>query len=343
MLRPESAFRLKSAANLVRRMTRLYWRAASPRPLGRLVFHYLRRATGGPAPLFLDIGVTYRCQCNCVHCAATAHGGSGDEFSTTELKSLISQAARLGVLEIILSGGEPLLREDLDEIIRHAARLGLLTRINTNGLLLDRARARRLNRAGLTQCAVSIDAADAETHDRVRRLPGTFEAAVRGVRALRNEGVPCQLFTYAGSESVPDGLRRVIELGRRLGVLGIFVFFPMAVGRWEGRYDRVLTAAQRRAVRELQDVSLVHLELPTSATNCCTLERLLLYATADGLVTPCPFVPHVIGSLREHSLRDLWRAYTDAMAMECPGRCPLNVPASGEALKHYVAQCSLRR
>ena len=328
--------------NFLRRAARLYAAVGSPIPPMRLMEYYLRKAVGKAPPLFLDIAVTYQCQCNCIHCSARSHAGRGAEMSTEELKSVLTQAARMGVQEVILSGGEPLMREDLPQIARHARDLCLLTRLNTNGLLVDRKVIRRLRRAGLAQWAVSIDAADAAAHDSRRGHAGTFDAAVRAVRLLREEGVLCQILTYATPEDVPEGLARITQMSRELGVLAVFVFFPMAVGKWTGRLDRALTSEQRDDVRSLQDVSLVHVELATPESNCCTYDRQLLYITADGRVTPCPFVPYVLGSLREHSLREIWLSYTEGLdALKCRGECPMNIPERRAEMVRHVREHAL--
>jgi MoaA/NifB/PqqE/SkfB family radical SAM enzyme len=334
--------RWRASGNFLRRAARLYASVGSPLPLMRLMEYYLRRAVGQSPPLFLDIAVTYRCQCDCIHCSARSHAGRGPEMDTEEMKSVLTQGARMGVQEVILSGGEALLREDLPALVRHARRLGLLTRLNTNGLLVDRRAIRTLRRAGLSQWAVSIDAADAATHDERRGRPGTFNAAVRALRLLREEGVLCQMLTYASPEDVPEGLERIVRLGREMGVLAVFAFFPMATGRWTGRLDRALTERQRDDVRAFIDFGLVHVELATEQTNCCTYTQQLLYITADGRVTPCPFVPYAIGSLRRHSLRELWLSYARGLsAMQCRGECPMNIPARRAELARYVREHAL--
>ncbi len=332
----------RAIGNFYRRAARLYAAVGSPWPPLRLMEYDARRAVGKSPPLFLDIALTYDCQCDCIHCSARSHAGRGPELDTEGMKDVLTQGARMGVQEVILSGGEALLREDLPEIVRHARRLNLLTRLNTNGLAVDRRTIRTLRRAGLSQWAVSIDAADAATHDRRRGLTGTYRAAVRALRLLREEGVLCQILTYASEEDLPEGLERIARLGREMGVLAVFAFFPMATGKWMGRLDRALSERQRETVRSFVDLGLVHVELPTAHDNCCTYTQQLLYITADGRVTPCPFVPYVIGSLREHSLREIWAAYArDLGRMECRGDCPMNASRHRADLARYVREHSL--
>ena len=172
------------------------------------------------------------------------------------------------------------------------------------------------------------------------RTAGSFEKAVQGIRNLRDANIFCQILTYASRENVPEGLERIFALARKLKVLAVFVFFPMAVGRWEADFDQALTDEERTQVRALQDVSLVHLELPTPGTMCCSYAKAVVYVTAHGDVTPCPFVPYVIGNIREHTLQEVWQRHCAELKLVCRGACPMNFPGARDALKCHAERVS---
>ena len=262
--------RLGAAANTLYRTLRLFSSNRSLRAWGSFLSYLGRRSLNQTIPPFITIAPTYRCVCRCVHCGVNSPGREAleTELTTEQIKHVIDQAKKLGVLQVTFTGGEPLLREDLFEMIRHAYHLGLLTRINTSGLLLDREVVGKLKRAGLTQGAVSIDDADPETHDRLRGVPGAYDRAVQGIRNLKDAGIPCQINTVAARRNVPEGLKKIIELGRNLGVLAVYIILPMAIGRWAKDYGQVLTEEEKAAVRGLQETTFVHLELPTPKTLC---------------------------------------------------------------------------
>lgn len=328
---------MMTLANRVYRMMRLYAANRSLRAFGRLPRFTLRRLLRQPVPANVSIALTYRCQCRCVHCYSNAPDREHhDELTTAEIKSVIDQVRRLGALQVIFSAGEPLLRGDLEEIIRYAHRAGLLTRLNTNGLLLDRARANRLRRAGLTQCAVSIDDADATVHDALRGVPGAFERAVQSVRCLREAGIPCQICTYASRRLIPDGLKAIIALGRRLGVMSVYFFWPVAAGRWNSAFDLMLSAEERAHVRMLQDPTFVHLELPSPHTRCDVIIKRILFISPQGDVTPCPFVPHVLGNIRRHPLEEIWRCHCAAMKLDYHDDCLMNDVRQREAIEEHA-------
>ncbi|MFC2163816.1 radical SAM/SPASM domain-containing protein [Acidobacteriota bacterium] len=341
-------FRLRTIVFFNRnyRILRLYAKNRSLKAWMHLFRYALKKAAGKSIPAFIDIGVTYKCQCDCVHCAAHAfHGGEREEMDTSQLKDLIDQAHSLGILEVIFSGGEPLLRKDMIELVRYAHELGFIIRFNTNGLLLTRERAVELKEAGVNQVGVSIDSAEPEGHNALRQKNGVFQKALEGIGYLKEAGLYFQILTYASKENVKSGLEEIIRLGKERDALGVFIFFPIAVGRWDLSLDQVLTPKERERVREYYDLKLVHLELPTSRTNCCSFDKLVIYVTAQGDVTPCPFVPFTLGNLSDHTLSELWHGYVDHLDLECRGLCPMNNPDTRKDLERYIhaSAASLRK
>jgi MoaA/NifB/PqqE/SkfB family radical SAM enzyme len=301
--------------------------------------HYLKRLRGVPCPTFVTVAVTYRCQCRCTHCYSNSPGRPDEEEMTTaELKAVIRQVKALGALAVHFSGGEPLLRKDIFELVAYAHAIGLLTRVNTNGLLINAATAKKLKAAGLTECGVSLDSAEPDVHEQFRGTPNLHERALSAIRTLRRFGISCRVMTVAMKSHVPDGLGRVIKLGRRLGARYMYILLPIAVGGWDRTYGQVLTLRERNQIRALQDLTFAHLELPTENTNCCVYRKAILYVSANGNVTPCAFVPYVLGNAREQPLALIWRRHCDMLRLECRGDCPMNIPAQQEALRRHVAQ-----
>jgi MoaA/NifB/PqqE/SkfB family radical SAM enzyme len=328
---------VKAMVNIAYRALRLYGSNGSLRAWGVLLAHLRRKMFGQPVPRFITISPTYRCQCRCVHCCARAsERDHRNELTTEEVKAVIDQAKRLGVLQVTFSGGEPLLRGDIVELVRHAHDAGLLTRLNTNGLLLDRERVRQLKRAGLTQGAVSIDDADAAVHDRLRGVPGAHAKALAGIKALQDFGILCQINTYASKRSVTTGLEKIIELGRELGVLSVYVILATAAGHWDGAFENLLTAEEKARAREFQEATFVHFEIPTPRTPCSVSAKAVLFVSPQGEVTPCPFIPYALGNVREHALDDLWRRHCEALRVDCRGDCIMNIPEHREAIRQHV-------
>ncbi len=333
----ERGLRLTAGANALHRAVRLYWKGRSLRALRQAGTYVRRTLAGRSPPVTATLACTFRCQCSCVHCFAAVEGRDTlDELTTEEAKSALDQAAALGTLQVIFSGGEPLLRDDLSDLVAHAHALGMLTRVSTNGALLTRDRVGELKRAGLTQCGISIDDPDPAVHDRLRGLPGLFARAMEGIGHLREFGIFCKVLACASRRNVTDGLERIIDMGRRLGVTSVYLLTPVAAGRWAGAHDEVLSEDEAARVRGLLDPTFVHMELPTAGSNCCAYSRGTFYIGASGDVTPCPYVPYALGNLRTEPLADIWRRHVCALDLRTYGTCPLNDEADHAALQAHA-------
>ena len=279
-------------------------------------------------PQVITVGVTYNCQCRCVHCSSGVpelnKSLKDKEMTTWQIKELIDQAVRIGIPRITYFGGEPLLRKDIFELIRYANFKGMITRINTNGLALSEKVVVKLKDAGLTHCDVSIDDSNPEVHDKLRGVPGLFERVIKGIGLLKKHKMLCQIVTYAAKRNVTDGLERTIELGRKLRVTSVSIVFPMATGCWFESFDELLNKEERKKVRDLADANFVHIEIPTSKDRCNVVKQASLYVSPEGNVTPCPFIPYSFGNIKSNKLGKLAEAFYSDFNCEYQGDCLMN-------------------
>ena len=303
----------------------------------QLASYFSKKLRRIPTPLIVVIAVTHRCQCACPHCYAMARrNGHAAEMSGAEIKGVIDQIKALGVPEILFTGGDPLLREDILDLVAYARKKGMLTRISTNGYLLTRELASNLKLAGLDKCGVSIDDADPRIHDRMRGLPGIYDKAVQGLRYLRECGIETKILTYATHRNVIEGLERIIALGRKLGVRLVYIDIPRAAGRWTDSFDEVLSDAESAHLRRIQDPGFVQIEFPTPETLCCACDKEFFFINPAGEVTPCAVVPYTLGSLREEPLADIWKRHAASLKLEYRGECPMNDEKAREALRSHA-------
>ena len=228
-------------------------------------------------PQVITIGVTYSCQCRCVHCSSGVpdirQSLKDKEMSTIQIRDLIDQAISMGMPRITFFGGEPLMRKDIFDLVRYANSNGMITKINTNGFALSEEVVLKLKEAGLTYCDVSIDDADPGLHDKLRGTPGLFDRATNGIKLLRKNKMHCKIVTYAGKRNVTAGLERTIELARKLNVTAVSIVFPMATGCWFESYDELLDLDERKKVMDLADAHFVHVEIPTPNHECSVLKK----------------------------------------------------------------------
>jgi heme d1 biosynthesis radical SAM protein NirJ len=155
-----------------------------------------------------------RCNLTCRHCYATsADTAFAGELDTGEILAQMEDLSAYGVKVLVLSGGEPLMRADLFELAAHAKSLGLFVALSTNGTLIDRAMAGRIAALGLDYVGISLDGL-AQTHDRIRRRIGAFEAALGGLRHCREAGLKVGLrftLTRDNAGELPDLLGLMVD------------------------------------------------------------------------------------------------------------------------------------
>jgi radical SAM protein with 4Fe4S-binding SPASM domain len=174
--------------------------------------------------------VTKGCNLRCIHCRATATElMSPADLPTKQALNIISQIADFGSPILVLSGGEPLYRQDIFQLAEYATSRGLRTALATNGTLVTKDVAEKIKNAGIKRVSISLDGSDAITHDTFRGIPGAFEAAVYGMRNLQELGVSVQINTTIARHNAHQ-LPEVLTLARRLGADALHTFLLVPVG-----------------------------------------------------------------------------------------------------------------
>ena len=189
--------------------------------------------------------VTKGCNLRCIHCRATATElSSPDDLPTGKALAIIDQIADHYSPILVLSGGEPLFRKDIFQLARHATDRGLRVALATNGTLVTPEIAQKIKDAGVRRVSISIDGADAPTHDAFRHIPGAFDDALRGFGCLKSIGVPVQINTTVASHNV-DQLPDILALARRIGADALHTFLLVPVGCGVEIADSMMVPAQR--------------------------------------------------------------------------------------------------
>ncbi|MGO9863331.1 MAG: radical SAM protein [Terriglobales bacterium] len=181
-----------------------------------------------PRLIFWEL--TKGCNLRCIHCRASATELSApSDLSTEAARGIIDQIAEVSTPILVLSGGEPLFRSDVFELARYGTDKGLRVALATNGTLVTRHVARMIVDSGVQRVAISLDGADAVTHDSFRGIPGAFEAAIAGFRNLKNLGMSVQINTTIARHNAGQ-LPQVLELAKSLGADALHTFLLVPVG-----------------------------------------------------------------------------------------------------------------
>jgi len=237
----------------------------------------------GPVVVF---NCTYRCNLNCRHCYSWSQGcGTQGQLSTAQSKNLLGQLAEAKCPVVLFSGGEPLCRSDIFELLREARRLGLRSALSTNGTLIDEAAADELASAGLGYAGISIDGSQA-VHDSFRRVQGSFEAALAGIKNCRSVGVKTGLrftITRANKDEIPV----VFDIAASMSVRRICFYHLIRTGRAKHLKSQFLTPQQSRQAVDMilaqtkESVSRGDVDEVLTVGNHCDGPYLLIKLAAE--------------------------------------------------------------
>lgn len=312
-----------------RRLSRGDWRglaSLAARWVGTAMAPRVRRPLVGPA--LATLLVTYRCNLRCRVCdlpdRAVARRRAGDrELDTRELRRVLDDMRAIGSLGVGVTGGEPMLRDDLFDLLGHGARRGLHVHLNTDGFRMDAAAARATLDAGVESVNVSLDGASAGEHDLARGRRGAFDdaiAALAALRAARGDGPAPRLtavtvLTAHNVDRVEAVARTALAAGAdRLGVIPVHDFGQGEPSAAADRVARGLDVMRRLRAEGVLDNSLAYLDLVPRALRGepsplrCYAPYASVVVDCYGDVFPCfPFMERKqpIGRL---PLARLWRS-----------------------------------
>lgn len=194
--------------------------------------------------------VTRRCNLHCLHCYSRSHSDCQEhELTTEEGKAVIVDLASFGCPVLLLSGGEPLMRDDIFELAHFAINRGMRVVLSTNGTLIDMDTAKRLGEIGLSYVGISLDGLR-DYHDGFRGRPGAFDAAMSGVRNCRDMGLKVGLrFTiHRGNASQ---ISRIFDLVEEERVPRICFYHLVYAGRGTHLIEEDLSHEETRSVVDL--------------------------------------------------------------------------------------------
>jgi len=295
-----------------------------------------------PGPRVMALEVTRRCNLSCIHCRASSTEWSPEgEMSTDEYKILFKDVALISSPIILLSGGEPMLRDDIFEISLTASKLGLRVALSTNGTLITKDIVNQMVKPGINGASVSIDGPDQEIHDNFRKQTGAFEAALNSVRLLKDAGVRVQVNTSLTGSNMRY-IDRIYRLVKDLDADAWHIFLLVPTGRGESiadnelikddDYEKILnniyeknrddgmeikpTCApqyyrilRQRAKADNIPVDVAHFGI-NAMTRGCLAGTGFVFISYKGQVFPCGYYPSMAGDLKKQSFSTIWEEST---------------------------------
>lgn len=282
-----------------------------------------------PRPYTLIAELTYRCALHCPYCSNPLdYARGGAELTTDEWLRVFAQAEELGVVQLHLTGGEPLARRDLEALVAGAHELDLFTNLITSGVPLARDRLALLQRAGLDAVQLSIQGVDAESSNRIAGLE-CHDAKLQVAAWVRELGLPLTLNMVLHRENL-DRVADVIALAERLGAhrleLANTQYLGWALANREALMPtreqldraRAVAFAARDRLQGRMDVLFVMPDYYSDRPRACMdgWGRRFIHVTPDGTVLPCHAARSLPGLAFERvssgTLQSIWE---DSAAM----------------------------
>ena len=186
---------------------------------------------------------TRQCHLQCKHCRGSARDEHYDgELTEDEGKRLIDSIASFAKPILILTGGEPMLREDIYRLARYATDRSIRVVMSPCGHLINKESVRLIKESGIQRISISLDGSNAQTHDTFRGVLGAFDAALSGIKHLRDAGIEFQINTTV-TKCNHGELHAILDLAKELGAIVFNPFFLVPTGRGAAIADLELSPA----------------------------------------------------------------------------------------------------
>jgi PqqA peptide cyclase len=279
--------------------------------------------TASNKPFGLLAELTYLCPLHCPYCSNPLNlGDYRDELTLAEWSRVLAEAHDLGVLQLHLSGGEPLLRRDLPEIIARARELGLYTNLITSALSLTEAKAEQLKAAGLDHVQISIQAADPALSDHIAGAP-SYQRKIAAARIVKSLGFPLTLNVVLHRHNI-DQVAAILALAEELGAerleLANTQYYGWALHNRAAllpsreqlqRAEPIVRAARARLAEQMQIIYVIpdyYSRYPKPCMGGWGRQQLTI--APNGNVLPCPAAGQItalpIENVRQHPLAWIW-------------------------------------
>ncbi len=291
-------------------------------------------------PKWIAWEITRRCNLHCVHCRSSSEleiQGHPD-FSLDQARKILDDIHSYADPVVVLSGGEPLLRDDVFDIASYGTGLGLRMCMATNGTLVTSATCRQIKESGIKMVSLSLDGATAAVHDNFRNQPGAFEGTMNAIRLFNEHAIPFLInssFTRRNQDEAP----RIHRLVRELGATAWYLFMIVPTGRGEEIMEELIPEADyeamldwhyemeknedrmlvrptcapqyyrvvlQRAKRDGERFKRRSLKFSTGGAKGCLAGQLICLIDVDGNVLPCSYFPRAAGNIFRQSFKDIW-------------------------------------
>ncbi len=307
----------------------------------------------GPVPRLVAWETTRRCPLKCKHCRGAARDTDYEgEFSTEEGMRLIDGIAAFSKPILILTGGEPMSRDDIYDLASYGTEKGLRVVMSPCGALINPGTAKKIKESGIQRISISLDGASPVTHDDFRGVPGAFDSAIRGIEYAKDAGIEFQINTTVTRHNLAE-LEAILELSIKLGAAAFNPFLLVPTGRGKEIADLEISPAEYE--RTLNWIYEKSLDLPIqfkptcaphyyrifrqreekagrevtpkshglfAMTKGCMGGQGFVFVSYNGIVQPCGFLELECGDVRKQDFdfKKIYRESPQFIELRDPGK-----------------------
>ncbi len=269
---------------------------------------------------------TRACNYTCLHCRAQAQKQPDpNQLSTAEALSLMEQIAEFCKPILIISGGDPLLREDIFEVSSYASKLGIRVVMSPSGSNITQHVIEKMTASGVKMISVSLDGSNPQIHDSFRQVPGAFELSMQNIAYAKAGGLPFRINTTVTKHNIGD-LDKMLRVAFEAGAVEWDVFMLVPTGR--GKVEMEITPDQYEATLEhIYELSLFS-PIPIKMTCAPQYTRIIAqkgkqssahmargcmagngfcFVSHVGDVFGCGFLPLAAGNVRQQNFGEIYQ------------------------------------
>ncbi|MCX8027864.1 MAG: radical SAM protein [Thermodesulfovibrionales bacterium] len=291
-------------------------------------------------PKWIAWEITRRCNLHCIHCRSSSDFESKGhpDIPKTDAFRFLDDISNYAKPVLVLSGGEPLIREDVFEIAQYGSKKGLRMCLATNGSLVTDEICKEILRSDIKMVSMSLDGSNSEIHDNFRDQKGSFDAVIKAIELFKKHKIDFLINSSFSNRNKHD-IENVYKLVKSLGATAWYLFMVVPTGRAEeiinelipkDEYEAILnwhyemeksekellvrpTCAPhyyriilQRSKRDSETFQKRTLKFSTGGAKGCIAGQLICFINVDGDVYPCSYFPKPAGNLYKETFKSIW-------------------------------------
>lgn len=269
----------------------------------------IKASRGNPVPEIVNISLTSGCENDCWHCNTP---GEREDLDKEVLLEAIRNLKELGTFQFLFTGGNPLLRDDLEKLIK-ATGDSSVALVSTPGPL-DKERAESLKEAGCQGVLVALEHHKEEKNDKIMGYEGAYRKSLRSIKNVRKVGMLTGSWIVATSDRIAE-LDHYLKLVKEKGVTDVAIFEPIL-----SKSDELLKKEEREYLKDIQKLARKKKAYPRIISGPfmdseefmgCTAGYNRMHISEKGKVYPCDMLRKKWGNIYEENIKNIWKDMND--------------------------------